>query len=280
MGILSLKTPSLSLRFSDANGALIGMGDTKNGWVIHRRPELGLSWRLVVPVTGGQRDNNVYGEKQPLSKFEIADGEITFTWDGVVSELAGALDIRVTVRVKAEGDQAVWYTRVENRSGHIVESVFSPYIGDLTPPRDAEWFKVFGYAYMGSFEGNLWPRFDGHKGDWGILYPTQYYSPGAPSSPLCILRSQNRGLYVGVKSRDCEMVVWHAELRPGYDSTMDNTVPKADEIEGKPVHILFAPVHECYIQSGESRDLTPIALAAFEGDSTITKYDISVFCLS
>ncbi|NLG24909.1 MAG: hypothetical protein GX558_06110, partial [Clostridiales bacterium] len=88
---------------------------------------------------------------------------------------------------------------------------------------------------------------------------------GAPMSPFFLMRGEAQGLYAGVKSPSEELVAWHCELRPGYDSAIDSRVPLQDEIAGKPVHTLFAPVHMCYIQPGDGRELTPIALQAFVG---------------
>lgn len=83
--------------------------------------------------------------------------------------------------------------------------------------------------------------------------------------PFYLLRDQNQGLYMGIKSSSCELVSYSCELRPGYDSSIDSRVPSGDTIADKPVHILFLPVHMCCIQPGESRELTPVALESYQG---------------
>ena len=260
---------SLALVFSAENGALLSMKAPDTGWIIHRRPQLGLSWRLLVPVDDELRNNPVYGEKQRVTRVEQSESFVRFTWDGVESERAGKLNIKMTVEVRAEGRQGVWYTRVENKSPYVVESVYSPYLGDLTHPEGAGWFKTFIYNYASADEWNLWPRFDTHEGDHSTDFPTQFSQvssgAGAPCSPFFLMRSEAQGLYAGVKDHTAEFVAWHTELRPGYDSAIDFRVPDQDEIAGKPVHIRFAPVHMCYIQPGDTQDLTPIALEAFSG---------------
>ena len=132
MGKIIVDARSLKLTFSEQNGALIGLEAPETGWVIQRREELGLSWRLLVPVHEELRNNPVYGEKQTLTSWKRTDNGVRFVWDGVESERAGKLSIRVTVEVRVEGRQAVWYTGIENNSPYIVECAYSPYIGDLT----------------------------------------------------------------------------------------------------------------------------------------------------
>jgi len=257
------------LDFSESTGALTGMTCNQSGWKILRREALGLSWRLLVPVSEELRNNPVFGEKQKLTKVEAGKDEITFVWDSVESERAGKLDIRIETTVRAEGRQAVWYTKIINKSPYVVESVYSPYLGDLTHPEGAEWFKSFIYDYASAREWNLWPHFDNFLGYYGVDYPTQYSQwsavVGAPMSPFFLMRSEAQGLYAGVKKPSEELVAWNCELRPGWDSSMDSLVPKTDEIAGKPVHTRFAPVHMPFIQSGQTLELTPIALEAFLG---------------
>lgn len=267
--MIELETGSLLLRFSERNGALVSMVSKKTGWVIERRPELGLSWRLLVPVHDELRNNPVFGEKQKLTSAQVQQDGVLFTWKGVESERAGRLDIDVTLNIKIEGEQAVWYMAIDNHSPYIVESVYSPYLGDLTRPEDAEWFKTFLYDYNRAQQWNLWPVFDQLEGTHSADYPTQVgqWLPacGAPMSPFILLRGENQGLYVGVKKCSYELVAWHLELRPGHDSAMEGRVPRGDEIAGKPVHTLFAPIHQPYLQPGDRVELTPIALEAFEG---------------
>lgn len=269
MKAISLETGSLRLEFSTANGALVRMEAPETGWTIHRRPELGLSWRLLVPVDEEHRDNPVFGEKQTLTSFEADAESVRLVWDGVESERAGRLDIRVVAEVRREGRQAVWRTRIENRGPYFVENVYSPYIGDLSHPHGAPWFAGLTYSYASARQLNIWPHFNNTEGDHSVDFPTQFPwgadSGASPASPWFLLRSPSQGLYAGVKSDRGEIVAWHAELRPGYDSAIDGRVPDADEIAGKPVHIRFAAVHVPYIRPGDSADLTPIALEAYSG---------------
>ena len=79
------------------------------------------------------------------------------------------------------------------------------------------------------------------------------------------MRGEGQGLYAGLLSDRAEYVAWSTELLPGYSSSITSLVPEGDEIAGQPVHTIFNPIHMCYVPSGESFDLTPIALEAYQG---------------
>ncbi len=277
MSTLILENETLRLEFDRAKGALVGLTAVGTGWRILDRPELGLSFRLLVPqrrdkagpfsdagfVPDGRRNNPVYGEKQKLTSLDVAaDGRAaTFVWDGVMSELGERLDIKLTLTVALTGRQAVYAVTVDNRSPHIVENVYCPYLGDVAHPPDVAWFKTFIYQYATAAEWALWPTYHNMRGYYGVDYPIQFSGwsagVGAPMAPYFLMRSADQGLYAGVYTPSSELVAWHTELRPGYGSSIDARV--APETATR-----FAAVHVPYIQPGETRALTPIVLEAFQ----------------
>jgi len=127
-----LQNRTQKLEFNAENGALTSFSSKLTGWKIFDRPHLGLSFKLMVPLEG-QRNNQVLGEKQALTKTTVSKNrkEATFVWDGVNSEKGGALDIRVEIKVKLIGDAAVYYTRITNRTKRVVENVYVPCMGDV-----------------------------------------------------------------------------------------------------------------------------------------------------
>ena len=264
MNALQLNTGKLLLEFSGENGALIKMTALETGWKIQKRPELGLSWRLLVPLHDELRNNPVHGEKQKLASVEEIENGLRFTWKGVTSERGGDMDITVSLTVKAEDGQAVWYTEVENNSPYIIEAVYAPYLGDFYRPDDATWMKAYAPDYASSIERNIYPTFDTGNGPWGLDYPAVYVGSG-PNMPFVEFQSDTQGLFMGVKGTDKEVVSWHWEMRPGWKSNMGMTVIKKDEIAGKPVHVLAAAVHMPYIMPGEKRALTPIMIEPYQG---------------
>ena len=264
MPTFTLKNETLALEFDRANGALVRATSLLSGWEILNRPELGLSFRLLLPLSEERRNNPVYGEKQSLTRLETSpDGRgATFTWDGLTSEYGGRHDIRLTLTVTLNDRQAVFATTIENHSGYVIEAVYSPYLGDVTHPAQSAWFRTFIYNYASAVEWKLWPQYDNMRGYYGIDYPTQFASwapsAGAPMAPFFLLRGENEGLYAGVRDSSSELVAWHTELRPGYGSSIDSRVSPDSAVR-------FAAVHMPYIQPGETRGLTPIALEPYRG---------------
>jgi len=269
MKTFSLNNQNLSLEFDRETGALVKLACVGSGWKILDRPELGLSFRLLLPLSEERRNNPVLGEKQRLSRLVVGeDGRSAdLYWSDVISEYGGKHDIRLKLQVRLDENQAVFTMHVDNHSGYVVENVYCPYLGDVAHPPEDSWFRTFSYQYASAVEWKLWPQYDNLRGYYGVDYPTQFgtWAPGvgAPMSPFFLMRSARQGLYAGVLSASSELVAWHTELRPGYGSSIDARVA----LDGDGLHsaLRFAAVHVPYIQPGETRTLTPVALAPFEG---------------
>lgn len=274
-----LQNDSLRLEFDKLKGTLIGVTAVETGWEILNRPELGLSFQLMVPMPG-RRNNRVLGEKQKLTSCDTTDQSITFVWNGVTSEHGGTHDIRLTLQIHLEGQQAIYTLTIDNHSELTVENVYCPYLGDVHHPLDEAWFKSFSYNYATSQEFPLWPTFQNQRGYYGIDYPIQFApwtaSAGAPMAPYVLLCGAKQGLYVGIHSSSSELVAWHAELHPGYDNSLQSTsvggvgglnghVPDERMLSGKPVATRFAAVHLPFILPDESLTLTPVALQVYKG---------------
>ena len=279
MSTISLKNEALELEFERQHGALIGLR-TASGWAVFDRPHLGLSFRLLVPLPQ-RRNNPVHGEKQVLSSVAVDDDgrHAVFVWDGVTSEYgAEPHAIKLTLDVRLADPQAIFTMTVENHSPYPVENVYCPYLGDIQHPPGAEWFKAFLYQYATCQEWPLWPAYKNLRGYYGVDYPTQFATwsagVGAPMAPFILLRGPQEGLYLGVADSSSELVAWHTELRPGFSDSLSSAagdlnvqgqVPKGSTISGKDVATRVAAVHVPYIQPGETRTLTAIALDVFRG---------------
>jgi len=265
---LVIKNKTLKLEFCRETGALVGMTAVKTGWKILDRPHLGLSFRLLLPLSEEKRNNNVNGEGQKLTSLKTSRNgkSVIFIWDGVTSEFGGAHDIRLTLKVTLTERQAVYAMTVRNRSGLVVENVFCPYLGDLRHPAGDTEFKAISGGYSGPSQRPLWPTFRNMKGYFGVDYPTQIGGNGFnPQAPFVLSQGTQEGLYAGVCAETSELVAWHAELRPGFANSINSQYPLEDSIAGKDVQTRFAAVHLPIILDGETRDLTPIALEAYQG---------------
>ena len=269
METITLQNESLVLTYNRENGALCGIESKLTGWKVLDAPELGLSFRLLVPLSDERRNNAICGEKQSLSHLEITpDGNnALFIWKDLVSEVGGVLNIQVALNVSLNGPQVIYALEIENHSPYTVENVYCPYLGDIQPPPQAAWLKTFLYNYATSQEWSIWPNYQNMRGYFGVDFPTQFapWGPGsgAPMAPFILLRSQDQGLYIGVSEASTELVAWHTELRPGYGSSIDWRV--SGGLHAPKAATRFGAVHLPYIQPGENRKLTPIALQAYTG---------------
>ena len=266
MSDVVLENQAFCLRFDCESGALIGLTASATGWEILDRPHLGLSFRLLVPLSEERRNNPVFGEKQRLASLAVSDDRraAKFVWDGVTSEHGGRLPIRLSLEVRLTDRQVIYGMTVENGSPYTVENVYCPYLGDIQHPQDETWFKTFLCGYADPRQWSLWPVYQNLCGYYGVDFPTQI-AAAAPMAPFILLRGARQGLYVGLCAPSTELVAWHTELRPGYGSSIDFRVPEGRTINGQDVATRFAAVHVPYIQAGETRALTPIALEAFQG---------------
>src|ERR1700749_4868974 len=64
-----LEDADLVVAFDSASGALLRMVRKTSSWVVERRPELGVSFRLLVPLRQ-RRDNFVLGTKQRAGRVD------------------------------------------------------------------------------------------------------------------------------------------------------------------------------------------------------------------
>ncbi|MDB5058795.1 MAG: hypothetical protein JWO59_2267 [Chloroflexi bacterium] len=157
MAEIVLENAVLRLRFEPEQGRLIGVETVESGWPILDRPQLGLSFRLLVPLPD-RRNNPVYGEQQQLTSLTLDDhGKgLTLIWDGVESAHGGRLEIRVTERVHLDDRQAVFELTIENRSPYMVENVYGSYLGNVRPADLGESFEAFIPHYAGAAEPHSW----------------------------------------------------------------------------------------------------------------------------
>ncbi|MHB1484716.1 MAG: DUF6259 domain-containing protein [Saccharofermentanales bacterium] len=271
MEIYKLENDNLLLEFDISNGTLVGITAKKSGWAVLDRPKLGLSFQLLLPLPG-RRNNPVLGEKQLVSAFkpDIGQNSVEFTWNDVTSEYGGKHDIKVRQNIKLTERQAIFSITIENDSDYTIENVYFPYFGDIAHPKDSDWFKSFYSQYASSSEHSIWPVYQNTRGYYGVDHPIQICgwsaAAGTPMAPYILLRGSNYGLYIGAARLDAELVAWQTELLPGYGSSIDERVPTERSIGGKEVSTRFAAMHIPYILPGEKRELTPVAVEAFEGD--------------
>jgi len=267
MGNIILENKTIRFEIDSEKGTITGISSVLTGWKIFDRPNLGLSFKLMVPIPG-KRNNEVLGEKQKPNSVIENDGKAAIKWNGVESEHGGRLEINIEMTIEMNERQAVFGIEIENNSEFIVENVYCPYFGDVQHAEGDKSFKMITNIYAGMQEFPIWPTYKNSNGYHGVDYPTQFNAWGGatPNSPFALFTGGNEGLYAGVfeQSRE-QLVAWHTELRPGYGSSIDFCVPETSEISGKAVQTRLAAVQVPYIMQGETRKLVSIAFEAFEG---------------
>jgi len=94
-----LQDSKLLVAFDSSSGALLRLEDKSSHWMIERRPELGISFRLHAPLPG-RRDNFVLGKKQVAAEVKrISENRVLLRWGNLLSEHGGRLPITVTATV-------------------------------------------------------------------------------------------------------------------------------------------------------------------------------------
>lgn len=260
-----LQNDGFFLQLNDSTGAIEGLTSKKTGWEVIGRQRLGASFRLMVPIDG-RRNNLVHGEKQQASSVMMneAGSEVTYFFDGVVSQFAGELNIKVWMNVAMLEDQAVFTMTIQNDSPYTVENVYAPCLGDVKPPEGAKRLDSLSCQHATARVLPVWPTFQINQAYWGVDFPTQF-NGNSPSAPFCLLKSENEGFYAGVRGQNSELISWKAELHPGYGDSIETNVPVPEEIDGQDVFIRFEAAFVPYIMPGEKRELTPIAIAPYVG---------------
>jgi hypothetical protein len=269
MSAFVLENDLLRAEFDPKTGSLTALTSRATGWPIHRRPELGRSFRLLVPLPD-RRNNPVFGEKQspPKAAFDAAARRLTFTWDGLVSEHGGKLDIAFSQTIALTPEGLSITAEVTNRSPYVVESVGLSCLGDLSLPPGSDHLDRLVAGYCGGDRAPLFPKFASLGGYYGFDYPIQM-SP-TPGTPLVLIDSGREGLYAGYHDTTARhLVMFTFELKPGWDQTDcifgPGKVPTGDAISGLPVHVEFYATHFPYVNPGESDTLAPIVLAPYVG---------------
>lgn len=238
-GEVTLEDQSLLAAFDTDSGTLTRLENKSTHWVIERRPELGVSFRLNAPLANRQ-DNFVFGPKQRATEVQkLSAHQIRFQWKNLVSERGGVLPITLTSIVSLTNGALTFAATLENDSPLMVSTVDYPYLGDLNPPATN--------APMHS--EHMW---------YGDL-KSQDISQGpivmSRQSLFCLIQSTNQGLYV-------EM---HDPMQPYLLNFIFQPRPGAKPA-GNLERIEFHTRHFAYVHPHTTAKLVPVVLRGYQGD--------------
>jgi hypothetical protein len=267
-GEVALEDGSMLAAFDSDSGALTRMESKPQHWVIERRPELGVSFRLFAPLPE-RRYNPVLGQKQHAVEVKkVSKDEVELQWKNLVSENGGILPMTLTANVRLTNGVMAFHATLENDSPLVVETIDYPYFGDFNPPRrdsllEARTLKEGKVAELQANE--VYPHFRNEKGYWGVSVPTKTLE--AQQSPFCLLQAPDQGLYIGLYNRKLPYRLQYTfEQHPGVISTVTSLVPLQDEISGFPVHLEFRLCHFIFAQPHSRTNLVPVVLRCYDGD--------------
>lgn len=259
-----LEDSDLRVTFDQASGALTGLMYKPHGWVIHRRFELGVSFRMQAPLPA-RHDNFILGRKQRATRVEKQGNQVHLEWTNLVSEHAGVLPITFSATVTLEKGILTFESSLTNSSKLVINTVEYPYLGDLSAPapETAMWRRQMTYGNLESDE--IHPHFRNEKGYWGDMSPIQ--TAGSRFSLFCLIQSAGQGLYVQTSDPAATYLVQYTfEQRPGDLESISNLVPEEAAISGTPVHLEFGTTHFLFAVPDSTRKLTPVVLHGYTGD--------------
>ena len=269
---IKLETTNLQLVFDEENGSLVSIYSTQSDWQVIKRPTLGLSWRIMVPIEG-KRNNEAWGHEQETKPTcESGTDFVRFSWDKVKTRFGGVLNIGISTECRIENDQPVFYMHIDNADKYVVENVYYPYIGDLHRPENATTFKFEHGGYLGVETEELYPKFPSFYGTWSTDYPTICVE-GADIPPMypfgTFSDEKGNGLLLGIGERRIEVCTWQGEHLPGWKNSNDFRVYDEDQVDGREVYTRFAVGHLPYVMPGTEFDLLPFFMDAYVGDWSV-----------
>lgn len=262
---IAIEDNDFLVAFDQTTGALTRLERKATHWIIQRRSELGISFRLLVPLPH-QRTNFVLGQKQRAAKVEkISNSEVEIVWKDPVSEHGGVIPIILTSRVTLDGGSLTFTAVLENNSDLTIETIDYPYIGDLQSPSPNESMQSNHMWYANLVGDEIYPHFANEKGYWGVDWPTK--SIESKQSLFCLIQAASEGLYVEMRDPQLTyMLEFTFEQHPGVIDSIDSLVPKQDSISGHPVHLEFRTCHFVFVHPHSSKTLMPVVMRGYDGD--------------
>jgi hypothetical protein len=255
---ITLQDNAFSVSFDSDSGALTRFEYKNPRWIVERRPELGVSFRLFAPLPN-RRYNPVFGQKQHATEFrKISDNEIRIRWENLVSENGGVLPMSFVADVTLTNGVLTFAGALKNDSSLTVETVEYPCFGDLNPPSRDSTLTAYTMKNDRLQPDELYPHFRNEKGYWGVNWPTKMLEP--QNSRYCLIQSPAEGLSIGTPTRADYRVQYVFEQHPGVISGVTALVPPEDEISGIPVHLEFRVCHFVFAGPHSAKTLAPVIL--------------------
>ncbi len=264
-GEIALEDDELVIAFDKASGALTRMERKSTQWVIERRPELGASFRLLVPMPK-QRANFVQGQKQRAASVEkVASNRVEIVWKDPVSEHGGVIPLTLTAVVELQSGVLTFEATLANDSAMTVETIDYPYFGDINPPAEGEKMEADHMWYGNLVVDEIHPHFNNQKGYWGVNFPAKTIE--SKESLFCLIQAAKQGLYSEIQDpTQPYLLEFTFEQHPGVVQSLDNITPAQDTLSGFDVHMEFRCCHFLFVQPHSTKKTAPVSLCTYDGD--------------
>lgn len=260
-----LQDSEILIAFDRESGAITRMVHKATQWTIERRPELGVSFRMLAPLPH-QHANFVLGSKQRATKVEkISDNQVRLQWKDLVSEHGGILPIVFTATVTVKNGALTFDATLENKSSLTIETVDYPCFGDFSPPTPDSSMTA-QHMWTGALQGEeIYPHFANDLGYWGVRYPTKSFN--SYQSQFCLIQAPKQGIYVAMHDPAIRYLMQFTfEQHPGTVDWNQNVVPRDGELSGVPVHLDFRTCHFVFAHPASRIDFAPVVMHAYSGD--------------
>ncbi len=260
-----LEDDHLLVAFDESSGALTRMVRKSTQWVIERRPELGASFRLLVPLPT-QRANFVLGQKQRAAFVaKVASNRVEITWKDPLSEHGGVVPLTLVAVAELQEGVLTFAATLMNNSTLTVETIDYPYFGDLNPPAEHEKVEASHMWYGNLVVDEIHPHFNNQKGYWGVKFPTKTIE--SKESLFCLIQAEKQGLYMEIADpAQPYLLEFTFEQHPGVVESLDNMIPSQDKMSGYNVKLEFRCCHFLFVQPHSTRKTAPVCLCAYGGD--------------
>lgn len=264
-GEVVLQDQELLVAFDVGSGALIRLERKSTHWMIERRPELGVSFRLHAPLPD-RRDNFVLGQKQRAVKVEkISEQQVQLEWANLVSEHGGVLPMTFTATATLQNGTLTFDSTFVNNSQLVVETIDYPYFGDLHAPTPDTLMQAEHMWYGDLITDEIHPRFGNEKGYWGVYFPTKTIE--SKQCLFCLIQAPHEGIYVEMHDPVVTYLLEYTfEQHPGVIESIGNEVPRQDDISDTPVHLEFRICHFVFSHPHSTKALVPVVMRCYSGD--------------
>jgi hypothetical protein len=260
-----LEDDQLLVAFDKTSGALTRMVRKSTQWVVERRPELGASFRLLVPLPK-QRANFVLGKMQRAASVEEVSGNrVEIVWKNPVSEHGGVVPLTLTATARLDSGVVTFAATLVNDSDLTVETIDYPYFGDFNPPVRGEKMEADHMWYGNLVVDEIHPRFNNQKGYWGVKFPTKTIE--SKESLFCLMQAAKQGLLAEMRdATQPYLLEFTFEQHPGVVESLENITPAEDTFSGLDVHLEFRCCHFLFVAPHSTKKTVPVSLTAYDGD--------------